>query len=133
MTPATVLALQLNGRSSVLRCNYGMALAKMGKPAEALAVLEEAIAADAANPLARFERAGVLLSQECFEEALAELQSLRVRLGFHSPGRAVSFQKGLLQGHAYCVSFGLGAAVGVGLRQAAACFFMHTIHACSCP
>ena len=69
---------QLNGRSSVLRCNLGMALAKMGKPAEALAHMDEAIAADPANPLARFERAGVLLAQERYVDALAELETLRV-------------------------------------------------------
>ncbi|EIE23188.1 TPR-like protein [Coccomyxa subellipsoidea C-169] len=70
-------ALNLNGRSSVLRCNLGMALAKMGKPAEALAHMDKAIAADPANPLARFERAGVLLAQERFVDALAELEALR--------------------------------------------------------
>jgi tetratricopeptide (TPR) repeat protein len=62
----------------VLRCNLGMALAKMGKPAEALAHMDEAITADPANPLARFERAGVLLAQERFVDALAELEALRV-------------------------------------------------------
>lgn len=73
------LRLQLNPRSSVLRCHLGMALAKMNKKAEALANLEQAIAADVSNPLARFERAGVLLSEERFAEALAELEALRVR------------------------------------------------------
>lgn len=71
--------VQLNGRSSVLRCNLGMAVAKMGNIGDALAHLDGAIAADPKNPLARFERAGVLLSQEHFPEALAELQDLQVR------------------------------------------------------
>ncbi len=74
-------AAQLNGRSSVLRCSLGMALAKMGQRSEALAQLEAAIAADPGNPLARFERAGVLLGAERFQEALAELAALRVRRG----------------------------------------------------
>lgn len=112
-----VLALQLNGRSSVLRCNYGMALAKMGKPAEALAVLEEAIAADPANPLARFERAGVLLLQERFEDALSELQSLRVGLSLSiRPSLSlmnVSLSIGVLHGKFHRTS----SQDGVQLRQ----------------
>jgi tetratricopeptide (TPR) repeat protein len=72
-------AAQINERSSVLRCYLGMALAKVGKAGEALACLGEAIAADPANPLAKFERAGVLLGLERFQDALAELEALRVR------------------------------------------------------
>ena len=74
-----LLPAQLNGRSSVLRCSLGMALAKMGKPAEAMVQLDAAIAADRSNPLARFEKAGVLLAGERFQEALSELGTLRVR------------------------------------------------------
>ncbi len=70
---------QINERSSVLRCYLGMALAKVGKAGEALGCLGEAIAADPANPLAKFERAGVLLGLERFQDALAELEALRVR------------------------------------------------------
>ncbi|KAK9825199.1 hypothetical protein WJX81_006564 [Elliptochloris bilobata] len=70
-------SLQINERSSVLRCYLGMALAKVGKAGEALACLGEAIAADRANPLAKFERAGVLLGLERFHDALAELEALR--------------------------------------------------------
>ena len=70
---------QINERSSVLRCYLGMALAKVGKAGEALGCLGEAIAADPANPLAKFERAGVLLGLERFHDALAELEALRVR------------------------------------------------------
>jgi tetratricopeptide (TPR) repeat protein len=70
---------QLNPGSSVLRCHLGMALAKMNRTQEALACLDQAIASDSGNPLARFERAGVLLGQERFTEALAELEALRVR------------------------------------------------------
>ena len=72
-------AVQLNGCSSVLRCNLGMALAKMGKPDQALATLDQAIALDPVNPLAKFERAGVLLALERLPDALAELKALRVR------------------------------------------------------
>ncbi len=63
----------------MLRCYLGMALAKVGKAGEALGCLGEAIAADPANPLAKFERAGVLLGLERFQDALAELEALRVR------------------------------------------------------
>ena len=63
----------------MLRCNLGMALAKMGKPDQALVTLDAAIGLDPVNPLAKFERAGVLLSAERFQEALAELTALRVR------------------------------------------------------
>ena len=81
-------AAQLNGRSSVLRCSLGMALAKMGKPAEAMVQLDAAIAADRSNPLARFEKAGVLLAGERFQEALSELGTLRVRVACYLPDQA---------------------------------------------
>lgn len=66
----------INDRSSVLRCYLGMSLHKLKRSAEALQVLSEAIVADKNNPLARFERAGVLASDGRLEEALSELQAL---------------------------------------------------------
>ena len=69
---------QINGRSSVLRCSLGTTLAKMGQPGAAVGALREAICADPGNPLARFELAGVYLTQEHFHDALAELTLLRV-------------------------------------------------------
>ena len=66
----------INERSSVLRCYLGMSLHKLKRSAEALQVLSEAIAADKRNPLARFEKAGVLAADGRLEEALMELQAL---------------------------------------------------------
>ena len=40
--------------------------------------MQEAIEADPRNPLAKFERASVLLSEERYREALAELSALKV-------------------------------------------------------
>lgn len=73
----------------------GMALAKVGKAGEALACLGEAIAADPENPLAKFERAGVLLGLERFHDALAELEALRVCPGLGPGFSAGGRQKGL--------------------------------------
>lgn len=70
--------LQVNNRSSVLKCSLGTTLAKLKNPKEAVKVLQQAIRADPANPLARFELAGVLLSQDYFHDALGELTQLRV-------------------------------------------------------
>ena len=70
--------VQINERSSVLRCSLGTTLARMGDAGGAIKGLQAAIRADQANPLARFELAGVLLGQERFQEALQELTYLRV-------------------------------------------------------
>ena len=69
---------QINGESSILRCYNGMALAKMNRHEDAVTHLRDAITADPHNPLARLELAGVLLSAHCLEEALQELQILKV-------------------------------------------------------
>ncbi len=78
MSEGLLCPVQINGRSSVLRCSLGTTLAKMGQPGPAIGCLREAIRADPANPLARFELAGVYLTQEHFHDALAELTLLRV-------------------------------------------------------
>ena len=70
-------ALMLNPRSSVLGCYLGMALHMLGRPTDALAQLEAACAVDSRNQLARYEKAGVLVSLERFVEALAELEALK--------------------------------------------------------
>ena len=62
----------------MLRCSLGTTLARMGDAGAAIKGLQAAIRADPANPLARFELAGVLLGQERFQEALQELTRLRV-------------------------------------------------------
>lgn len=66
----------INNRSSVLQCYLGMSLHKLKRSAEALQVLGDAIMADPRNPLARFERAGVLAADGRLEEALNEFQAL---------------------------------------------------------
>lgn len=73
-----VNALQINGRSSILLCYMGMALAKLNRHKEASRMLQNAIAADPHNPLARFELANVLVDAHCFNEALQELELLKV-------------------------------------------------------
>lgn len=72
-------ASSINTTSSVLRCYCGMALHKMGRLAEALRLLQEAISSDARNPLARYEKASVLTSMDRCQEALREFEALRVR------------------------------------------------------
>ena len=56
----------------------GMALAKLNRHKEASRMLQNAIAADPHNPLARFELANVLVDAHCFNEALQELELLKV-------------------------------------------------------
>ena len=72
------LAAQINPSSSVLRCYLGMALAKKGDPDAALQQLSVAIERDPRNPLAIFERAHVLLQYGRLEDALHELEALKV-------------------------------------------------------
>eukprot|EP00898_Chlorokybus_atmophyticus_P000631 jgi/Chlat1/1569/Chrsp123S01830 len=70
-------ALDINPQSSVLHCYLGMALHALQRNEEALAMLEKAIGADGRNPLARYERAGVLASEERYADALEDLQALK--------------------------------------------------------
>ncbi|KAG0622299.1 hypothetical protein M758_3G088000 [Ceratodon purpureus] len=70
-------ALYVNSRSSVLHCYLGMALHALKKNSEALALLEQAIVADPKNPLPKFQRANVLMSEGRYHEALAELEELK--------------------------------------------------------
>lgn len=70
-------ALHVNSRSSVLHCYLGMALHALKKNGEALALLEQAIVADPKNPLPKFQRANVLMSEGRYHEALAELKELK--------------------------------------------------------
>ncbi|KAK3253653.1 Cell division cycle protein 27 [Cymbomonas tetramitiformis] len=70
-------ALKINTRSSVLHCYRGMALHALNRNSEALDCLQAAIRLDWKNPLAKFEKASVLLSEERYEEALAELEILK--------------------------------------------------------
>ena len=53
-----------------------MALHANGKTAQALEMLSNAISIDPKNPLARFQKAQVLLSNEQYPNALAELTQL---------------------------------------------------------
>ena len=71
-------ALAINPRSAVLMCYLGMAQHKCKRTDLALQSLQAAMAADALNPLARYEYASVLISQDKFEEAIVELEKLKV-------------------------------------------------------
>lgn len=63
----------------MLRCYTGMALAKENRPQEAVQMLQDAISADLHNPLARYELAAVLLSLDRLDNALVELEKLKVQ------------------------------------------------------
>ncbi|GBG58701.1 hypothetical protein CBR_g102 [Chara braunii] len=70
-------ALAINHSSSVLYCYLGMALHALERNCEALALLSTAIAMDSKNPLAKFQKANVLMAEERYTEALAELERLK--------------------------------------------------------
>ena len=70
-------ALSINSRSSVLFCYLGMAQHALRRNGDALELLQRAIALDGRNPLAKYERAAVLLSEDRFQDALEELESLK--------------------------------------------------------
>lgn len=70
-------ALSINPRSSVLHCCLGQALHALGKHDDALQALHVAVQCDGRNPLARYERANVLVSLGALQEALAELTALK--------------------------------------------------------
>jgi anaphase-promoting complex subunit 3 len=70
-------ALDIHPRSSVLHCCLGQALHALGRAPEALRALDAAVLADACNPLARYERAAVLVTMERLQEALAALLALK--------------------------------------------------------
>ncbi|MCO5564648.1 hypothetical protein L7F22_018314 [Adiantum nelumboides] len=69
-------ALLINSRSSVLLCYLGMALHALKRNEDALSLLEQAVLADPKNPLPKYQKANVLVSQERFEAALKELDYL---------------------------------------------------------
>lgn len=69
-------ALLINSRSSVLLCYLGMALHALKNNGDALNLLEQAILADPKNPLPKYQKASVLMSEERYEDALKELEYL---------------------------------------------------------
>ena len=69
-------ALKINPSSSPLYCYLGMALHANQKTQKALEMLSMAISIDQYNPLARFQKAHVLISLEEYEAALTELTQL---------------------------------------------------------
>eukprot|EP00250_Pteridium_aquilinum_P028141 c36647_g1_i1 orf=92-2434(+) len=69
-------ALRINNRSSVLLCYLGMALHALKNNEDALNLLEQAVIADPKNPLPKYQKANVLVSDERYEEALKELENL---------------------------------------------------------
>ncbi|XP_002968773.2 cell division cycle protein 27 homolog B [Selaginella moellendorffii] len=70
-------ALQINERSSVLHCYLGMALHALKRSHEALELLGEAIRADPKNPLPKYQKANVLMSEERYNDALGVLEQLK--------------------------------------------------------
>lgn len=84
------MASEINPQSSVLHCYMAMTQHKAKKFSSALDMLHKALNLDPRNPLARYERAEVLISMEKYPDALAELGILKV--GFRGrvwvPGRA---------------------------------------------
>jgi anaphase-promoting complex subunit 3 len=70
-------ALEIHPRSSVLHCCLGQALHALGHHQDALRALDTAVHIDACNPLARYERASVLVTLEKLQQALAELAALK--------------------------------------------------------
>ncbi|CAM6127393.1 unnamed protein product [Calypogeia fissa] len=70
-------ALQINSRSSVLHCYLGMALHALKKNTEALLLLEQSILADKKNPLPKYQKANVLMSEERYNDALEVLEQLK--------------------------------------------------------
>ena len=70
-------ALDIHPRSSVLYCCQGQALHAMGRGQDALRALDNAVRIDPCNPLARYERAAVLVTLDRLQEALAQLSALK--------------------------------------------------------
>lgn len=70
-------ALTINPRSSVLYSYLGMCLHRLHRHGEALSLLQAAVISDPQNPLAKFEKANVLVSEGREEEALLELGALK--------------------------------------------------------
>ncbi len=62
-----------------------MALHKVGRNQEALDMLSSAIDTDHKNPLARFEKAHVLMSTDQLHAALQELETLKVHHSSAAP------------------------------------------------
>ena len=54
-----------------------MAKHALGENSDAMTLLSQAIALDEKNPLARYEMAAVLMSEENYDQALEELQTLQ--------------------------------------------------------
>ncbi|KAF5833591.1 hypothetical protein DUNSADRAFT_10043 [Dunaliella salina] len=89
-------AALVNPQSSVLRCYWGMALAKQGILGNALAKLQEAVDLDPRNPLARYEKAGVLAASGTDVGVVRAVEELEALIAI-APGEAsVYFQMGKL-------------------------------------
>ena len=70
-------SIEINSKSSVLFCFLGMAQHALRKTEKAYVSLQKAIQLDERNPLAKYEKASVLMSDERYSEALDELEQLR--------------------------------------------------------
>ncbi|XP_042446956.1 cell division cycle protein 27 homolog B-like [Zingiber officinale] len=70
-------AYNINPRSSVLMCYLGMTQHALQRNEDALEMIERAISADKQNPLPVYQKAIILVSLECYDEALNELEQLK--------------------------------------------------------
>ncbi|EFH55958.1 hypothetical protein ARALYDRAFT_345526 [Arabidopsis lyrata subsp. lyrata] len=71
------LALQINPRSSVIMCYYGIALHESKRNNEALRMMEKAVLTDAKNPVAKYFKANILNSLGDYHKAQKVLEELK--------------------------------------------------------
>ncbi|CAA0382624.1 unnamed protein product [Arabidopsis thaliana] len=71
------LALQINPRSSVIMCYYGIALHESKRNDEALMMMEKAVLTDAKNPLPKYYKAHILTSLGDYHKAQKVLEELK--------------------------------------------------------
>lgn len=71
-------AMEINPNNSTLRCHLAVVLHALKKVDQSLEVLDEAIKMDPENVLCKFHRASFYCSAERHQEALTELEALRI-------------------------------------------------------
>jgi len=106
-------AMQVHPTSAVLKCHCAIAMARSGRLHQALAVVQEAIRLDPGNPLARYERASMLLDMSRPKEALEELLALRDLAPREAPVHALLGRVYRQLGHADRALRSLAAALAL--------------------
>lgn len=71
-------AMEINPNNSTLRCHLAVVLHALKKVDQSLEVLDEAIKMDPDNVLCKFHRASFYCSSERHQEALTELEALKI-------------------------------------------------------